>query len=403
MTKRTNGEVKSTKTRKNTRTANNTGSIRQRANGLWEARVITGIDPGTGKPIRKSVYGSKEKEVRRKITEIQNALDNGTYQEPVRMTVKEWLDEWLTTFCMNKLKQYTISSYRMIIDTHIGPAIGGLKLQAVRGLHIQRMYNSLIANGAAPKTVKNIGAVVHKAFNVAIKQGLITVNPCDAAELPAMEQKEIKPLTDAEIPIFLNTMKGHPLENAYALCLFAGLREGECLGLSWKQVDFDRQTILINQQLQKERKRGGKYFIARYTKSNKPRTIKPPAIAFEYLANEKRRQASMRLMAGPDWNNENDLVFTNAHGCNLAIFTFYIKLKKVFTEMGRPDARPHDLRHTAATVAIASGADIKSVQNMLGHATASFTLNVYTHTSEKMMEDTANRVQNYYDQLNTML
>lgn len=83
--------------------------------------------------------------------------------------------------------------------------------------------------------------------------------------------------------------------------------------------------------------------------------------------------------------------------------TFYKGFKRLLKEMGRPDARPHDLRHTAATVAIASGADIKSVQSLLGHATASFTLNVYAHTSEKMMEDTAARVQNYYDQLKTSL
>ena len=83
--------------------------------------------------------------------------------------------------------------------------------------------------------------------------------------------------------------------------------------------------------------------------------------------------------------------------------TFYKGFKRLLKEMGRPDARPHDLRHTAATVAIASGADIKSVQSLLGHATASFTLNVYAHTSEKMMEDTAARVQNYYDQLKSTL
>lgn len=402
MAKRTNGELKNNKTRKNTRTANNTGSIRQRPNGVWEGRVIVGIDPITGKPIRKSVYGSKEKEVRRKITEMQNALDSGTYQEPSKLTVKEWLDEWLSTFCANKLKPYTIASYRVIIDAHIAPAIGSMKLQDVRGMHIQRMYNALSANGSAPKTVKNISAVAHKAFNVAIKQGLISVNPCDAAELPAMAQKEIKPLTDAEIPIFLKAIKGHPMENAFALCLFAGLRQGECMGLSWKQVDFEKQTITINQQLQKEKNKGGKYYIAAYTKSSKPRTIKPPAIAFEYLRNERKKQLSNQLMAGEGWCNKYDLVFTNPVGTNLAVFSFYNNLKKIFAEIGRPDARPHDLRHTAATVAIASGADIKSVQSLLGHATASFTLNVYTHTSEKMMEDTAQRVQGYYDQLNTM-
>lgn len=92
-------------------------------------------------------------------------------------------------------------------------------------------------------------------------------------------------------------------------------------------------------------------------------------------------------------------MFTDETGAHWAIHTFYTRFKKIVASIGRPDARPHDLRHTAATVAIASGADVKSVQDMLGHATASFTLNVYAHTSERMREDTAERMQNYYDSL----
>ena len=124
---------------------------------------------------------------------------------------------------------------------------------------------------------------------------------------------------------------------------------------------------------------------------------------FRYLKSEKRRQLINQFAAGTEWNNEHNLVFTTDKGKNCAVSTFYKGFKRLLKEMGRPDARPHDLRHTAATVAIASGADIKSVQSLLGHATASFTLNFYAHTSEKMMEDTAARVQNYYDQLKTTL
>ena len=218
-----------------------------------------------------------------------------------------------------------------------------------------------------------------------------------------MEHHEIKPLTDAEIPIFLNAIKGDPMGNAYALCLFAGLREGECLGLSWNQVDFEKQTLLISQQLQRGKTKGGQYYIASSTKSGRSRTIKPLPIAFEYLRSEKRRQLANQLAAKTEWNNEHNLVFTTDKGKHCAVSTFYKGFKRLLKEMGRPDARPHDLRHTAATVAIASGADIKSVQSLLGHATASFTLNVYAHTSEKMMEDTAARVQNYYDQSKSTL
>jgi len=234
---------------------------------------------------------------------------------------------------------------------------------------------------------------------VAQKQGIIQFNACDAADLPKSTPTEIKPLTDEEIPQFLKAIENSRYKNAFALCLFAGLREGECLGLSWKQVDFRSGKITINQQLQLERKANAKYYIAKSTKSGKARVITPPDIAFKYLRSEKAKQAENRLKAGTAWDNEYDLVFTDELGKNVAIVTFYKEFKRIASSIGRPDARPHDLRHTAATVAISSGADIKSVQSLLGHATASFTLNVYAHTSEKMMQDTASRIQGYYDNL----
>ena len=91
-------------------------------------------------------------------------------------------------------------------------------------------------------------------------------------ELPKVERHEIKPLSDSDIGLFLKAIQGEPMENAFALCLFAGLREGECLGLSWSQVDFEKKRITINQQLQKS-KSDNQYSIVPVTKSDKPRTI----------------------------------------------------------------------------------------------------------------------------------
>lgn len=383
----------------NTRSAQGAGSIRQRPNGIWEARITVGTNPGTGKPDRKSIYGKTQAEVRKKMTAIQTAVDNGTYQAPCKTTVSEWFDIWMKTFCAVKVKPLTYSSYEAAIRKHIKPAVGALRIQAVKGLHIQQLYNGMTAAGLSPKTVKNVAAILHKAFSVAQKQGVIQINPCDAAELPKAVHREIKPLSDGEIPLFLKAIAGHPMENAYALCLFAGLREGECLGLSWDQVDFEARRITICQQLQKEKKKNAAYYIAPSTKSGKPRQIEPPEIAFQYLRAERRRQAENRLAAGELWSNPENLVFTDRMGKHLAISTFYGRFKRIAASIGRPDARPHDLRHTAATVAIAAGADVKSVQDLLGHATASFTLNVYAHTSDQMRKDTAARMQSYYDNL----
>lgn len=381
------------------RGANGGGSIRQRPDGRWEARVTIGADPATGNQIRRSIYGKTQKEVRQQMNEIIHNLDRGVYQAPTKIKVSAWFDDWLETYAAGKVKPLTYQSYQASIKNHVKPHIGSLELQKVRGSHIQKIYNAMTKAGLSGKTVKNVGAIMHKAFSVAVKEGIIPTNPVDAAELPKVKTREMKPLADDEIPVFLSAIDDSPMRNAYALCLFAGLREAECLGLSWKNVNFKDHEITICQQLQKNKTGDHDYFISDSTKSGKSRTIAPPAIAFEYLKDEQIRQLENRLKAGKDWSNEDDLVFTDEIGKHLAFFTFYNRFKRIAASIGRPDLRPHDLRHTCVTVALANNANPKAVQQMLGHATASFTLNVYGHSTEQMMKDTADRVQGYYDTL----
>ncbi len=390
----------------NKKAADGAGSLRKKTvtrSGkqytFWEGRAVVGTDPATGKPLRRSVSGKTQAEVRKKLSEILISVDNGTYQEPLKLTVGAWVHEWLDTYAANSVKPYTLSTYRLILKNHIKPRMGAMQLQGVKGNHIQKFYNDLIASGLTGKTVKNISAVLHKSMDRAVKLGYIPANPCDAADLPKVKNKEIHPLTDAEIPLFLKEIDHSKMRNAFAVCLFCGLREGELLGLSWDRVDFERQEITIAQQLQKGKLKGEEYRLLDSTKNGKSRTIKPPPMAFDYLRAERALQLQNRLKAGSAWDNEWNLVFTNEVGMHYGVHTFYREFKKIVAEIGRPDARPHDLRHTCATAAIASGADIKSVQDLMGHATAAFTLDKYAHTSEKMKQDTADRLQAYYDAL----
>lgn len=411
--------------------ASGSGTIRKKTvvrNGkpytFWEARYTENVGQG-GKQIQRSISGKTQREVAAKLNAATAAIKAGTYQAPDKTTVGQWLDEWLEVFCTNSVKPLTLSSYKQIISTALKPAIGSIRLQELRGTHIQRMYNNLsksgrritikddsgkilrdkdgkamyTTTGLSAKTIKNISAVLHKALTVAYRQGMIPANPADIAEPPKVIKHQIKPLEDAQIPSFLKAIEDSPFRNAYAVSLLCGLREGECLGLSWKQIDFKNHRITIDQQLQKSKEKGGQYYIAPYTKSSKARVIEAPALAFEYLEAERKSQAIARLAAGKLWNNPDGLVFTDATGLHYAVYTYYERFKRIASSIGRPDLRPHDLRHTCATVAIAAGADIKSVQGLLGHATASFTLDIYAHTSDKMKSDTANRMQSYYDNL----
>ena len=266
--------------RKTTRNANNTGNIRQRPDGRWEARYSVTLPDG--RTSRKSIYGVSQSDVRKKLTETLHSIDKGTYLEPQKVTTEQWLTTWLNEFAKPATAPLTFASYTRIIDNHVLPYIGKRPLQSLRGIDVQKIYNAMQKKGLSTKTIKNVSAVLHKAFTVAGKQGLIALNPVDAAELPRSKAPEIKPLSESDIPLFINAIADSTFQNAFALCLFAGLREAECLGLSWENVDLENRTITISQQLQKM-KPSGEYIITKSTKNVRIVLLHYPLWRFKLL------------------------------------------------------------------------------------------------------------------------
>lgn len=381
-----------------------TGTIRKKTvtrNGkeytFWEARYTAGTDPGTGKQIQRSISGKTQKEVAKKLKEVTASLDAGTYIAPSKMTVGEWLDIWARDY-LGGVKPFTVASYTATIKNHIKPALGAIRLEALNAHTIQSFYNSLgkpkgDKPGLSPKTVKNVHGVLHKALKQAVLIGYIRSNPADACTLPRIEKKQIKPLDEEQSRRFLEAIKGHRLEDLFTVTLFTGMREGEVLGLTWNCVDFEKGLILINKQLQREKKKGGAYIFAPL-KNDKARTITPAPWVMQLLRTHRSKQNEQRLRAGELWE-DSSLVFTDELGHHLAIHTVYSAFKKVAASIGCPDARFHDLRHSYAVAAIRSGDDIKTVQGNLGHATAAFTLDVYGHVTDQMKRESAQRMEQY--------
>lgn len=382
---------------KQKRAARGSGTIRQRKDGRWEARFITGTDPGTGKDIRKSVYGATQKEVRKKMTEALAALDQGDYREPCKMTLGQWLDVWSAEY-LGGVKPFTVRSYSDHIKNHLKPCLGAVKLDALNAHTIQGFYNGLGKERdgkppLSPKTVKNIHGVLHKALQQAVHLGYIRFNPTDACILPRVEKAPIQPLDEVQSKAFLAAIKGHRYEALFTVTLFTGMREGEAMGLMWECVDFERGTILLNKQLQQEKKKGGQYIFAPL-KNDKARLIAPAPWVMQLLKIHRVHQMEQRLKVGPLWE-DSGLVFTNELGRHLARCTVVKDFKKVVAQIGAPAVRFHDLRHSYAVAAIRSGDDIKTVQGNLGHATASFTLDVYGHVTEQMKQASADRMNGY--------
>lgn len=380
------------------------GSIRQRKDGRWEARFTVGRDPGTGRQIQRSVYGSTQREVRQKLAQVVAEIDKGAYTALQRITLGQWLEIWQREY-LGGVKPRTADSYKAVIRTHILPALGAIRLDALTAPAVQSFYNAIGKPkggrpGLSAKTVKNVHGVLHKALQQAVKVGYLRVNPADACELPRVERPELKPLDDTEISAFLQAVRGHRFEALYTVTLFTGMREGEALGLCWACVDFDRGTVTIRRQLQKERGGSGEYHLVS-PKNGKGRTITPASTVMDLLRRHRAAQIRQQLRAGSLWEGSG-LVFTDDLGHHLSAQTVYLHFKKLAAEIGRPDARFHDLRHSYAVAAIKSGDDIKTVQGNLGHATAAFTLDVYGHVTDQMQQASAARMDAFIRSVSSM-
>ncbi len=415
---------------KETRRAQGTGCIykkevtrKGKSYSYWEAQVTVGADPGNGKQIRKTYTGKTQKEVREKMQAAAVAVQDGDYFEPSKITLGAWFDIWFKDYCGDK-KYLTVKQYKSMTETHIRPALGAVRLCKLTPPQIQGFYNELQRTGRtinekdkatgrittrqeplSAKTVKNIHGILSKALSTAVVVGYIKNNPAERVTLPRVEKKEINPLSDSQVKAFMLACSGHEYERVYKLILFTGLREGEALGLTWDCVDFTTGTVRVTKQLQKRPERDGGYTFAPL-KNDKARTITAAPFVMQLLKAQEKVQIEQRLRAGEIWqgwqSNEEratGFVFTRDNGRYLDVTMVYKEYKKLAEQIGAPESRVHDLRHTFAVLSLQNGDPIKTVQDNLGHATAAFTLDVYGHVSEKMKEDSAARMQAYIEAL----
>ena len=401
----------------NTKRANGSGTIRKRKDGVWEARYTARIDTGTGKQIQRSLYGKSQEEVRKMLSNVSNQIDTGIYVDPVRLTVRQWADLWLKEY-VGGVKQTTVEQYLYQIEEHIKPSIGAMKLRDVTPPMIQKMYNDAMkphkamrrakggktekkeVPGISAKSVKNLHGVCHRMFAKAVLLHYIYTNPCDACELPRIEKKEIRPISGAHFGEFLAEIKNDPFGDLFFVDVFTGMRQGEILGLCWDCVDFISGTITIKRQLQQIRKRGcASTYEFVPPKNDKTRTIQPAPDVMKVLGKIRKQQAELKLASGNEWQNESNLVFVNESGKHLIDNTVLKHLKRIVTKIGIPETRFHDLRHTYATNAIRIGDPIKTVSENLGHATVSFTLDIYGHVTPIMHQESSARMQRLIDSL----
>ena len=371
--------------------ANGEGSIRRRSNGRWEGRYTAGIDPATGKSVQKSVSAKTQAECRERLRQAIRDSQGLTIDHTGDYTVAEWCRLWYETYSKPNLRFSTADSYRVILEKHIIPAIGGIKLRQLTALHIQQMYNHSKEQGRvrrwekttdfslANSTVRRIHMVLNSCLQQAVKERIISYNPCESCRVPKLEKKEMTIIPPEKVGAYLQAAEQYGVLPIFYLELTSGLRRGELLGLQWSDLDQENQLITVNKQLSKINR---ELVLTTPKTQNSIRKVVVPKQTVELLIAEHEKHPDSPLMfASPR---------TGSYWSPDAIGRVHKKL----LAMAEIDSsvRFHDLRHTFATLAMQSGVDVKTLASMLGHYSAGFTLDTYTHITPEMQPGAAEKI-----------
>ncbi len=342
-------------------------------------------DPVTGrrKQIKRTFRTAREAEAWERQVRVE--IDRGEYLQPTKVTVAEYLPRWLAAAA--HLRPSSRARYAQVIG-RIAPALGSIPLAKLSALHIQDWYADLLACGLSPSTVALYHGVLHRALDQAVKWRLLRHNPCDAVETPRPRHPEMRTWTADEARAFLAATADHELAALWRLALTTGMRRGELLALRWQDIDLERRQLAVRRTL--SRGTDGFYFSEPKTRAGK-RSIALSESTVTALREHRRRQLERRLALGAAWH-ETDLVFDRGDGWVRYPRAVEGMFQRLVARLGLPRIRFHDLRHTAATLMLAEGVHPKIVQERLGHATISMTLDRYSHVTMDMQREAADRL-----------
>jgi integrase len=284
---------------------------------------------------------------------------------------EKWLEEWSRT-----VGSKTDYNAEAALRGRILPVFGNKRLKQITTKGIRGWLTSLLAEGLSPATVKTYRQILGQVLNQAVADGILITNPVDAVKTPTVRPRRQLFLNADELGMLADAA-GHYGPLVWFLG-WSGLRFGEAAALKVGNVDPDRRRIRVEESITDV---GGRLVLGP-PKTHETRTVIVPGFVIE------------RIVPLLEDKDKGDLVFAAPQGGSVRLNNFR---RRVFapaaSAIGKPDLVPHDLRDTAASLAISTGASIKAVQRMLGHASAAMTLDTYGSLFEEDLEALANRLE----------
>jgi integrase len=369
------------------RRGNGEGTISRRKDGRWEARYYVPTMNGTK---RKTIYGKTQAEVRDKLTKALSDRIDGIVYDDENMTVGEYLNMWLKGSVYGSVRQSTYDRDTNLVNNHIKPLLGSLKLKKLNSAHIQSFYRDRLDTGLSASTVHKMHDILRHGLAQAVDWHLSPRNVADVVKPPRPVAKEMVALSTDDTRRLLDAAAEDRLEALYKLAVHTGMRQGELLALRWQDVDLENAVVSVRRTLTRS---GGKTTFGEPKTKKSRRSIRLTPQAAEALRAHLERQLRDMEILGDRYRDQG-LVFTTDTGApinpsNLRQRSFAPLLKRA----GLPHMRFHDLRHTCATLLLSCGVHPKFVQELLGHATIAITLDTYSHVMPSMADATAKAME----------
>ena len=370
------------------------GHMKQRSKGSWTLWVDIGRDSETGKRKQQTltVHGTKT-DAQRKLRDLLHSLDMGSYAKPSRLTVSEFLKEWLQSYVATNTAPRTRDRYEEIVKLHLIPAFGSVPLVALKPQHIQKYYAKALESGRrdgkgglSARTVHKHHRVLFAALKYAIKHNFLVRNPAEAVDPPRPQSSEVTKLGANDVQLILDAAKRTPYYAVLFTAAYTGLRRGELLGLRWCDVDLPMATLSVVQTLQVLR--SGEYFFKepKTRRSRRQIALSPDLVLLltEYRLDQEDARRLLGKALAPD-----DLVFPQSDGRPLRPNTLTRFSQTIAKKVGLDGITLHSLRHAHATILLQRGVHPKIVQERLGHSSIATTLDIYSHVVPGLQESAA--------------
>lgn len=355
------------------------GSIYRRAS---DGRWVASVDLGSvgGKRRRRPVYGKTRKEVAEKLKALHRQQQDGTLQAASKLTVGGYLLDWLES-AKARRRATTIEVYTRIINTHIIPRIGKIRVQQLTADDVDAMVAAIMAEGHTP-TAQQARLILNRALKDGIRRKKLTSNPVSATEPPSHTPRPAYELTDDEARRLHAACAGERFGIAVLLGLLLGLRRGEITGLKWSDIDWAAQTIAI----QRTGRRVGKERATTPPKTkNSIRTLPLTSDLIAALRTHQQQQAEELALKG--LTNDGDFILVSQNATMYDTANYLHAFRQILKRATLAETiRPHDLRHSAATIMIMNGTDPRTAANILGHASAKLTLDIYARAQGRLKE-----------------